>query len=1724
MSKEKTILGTTKKLGINYISQAVGDQAYNIVGNNTITSNNKFYLDTNNINYKRIIYQDGSASDIELNTEALVKYIKQSSSLIVGATFKTNIPPIRQTRGHYGITYNLKFLDNTSNQQIIRSYTVDEDDMTDNPYRLIYETRQYKIFDIDGPNFIGIESIQIFNSDFPNAKGTETSAPLVEGDVEITKLKIVGAVRMTESEINGIAITFYTPQGLYFMANAPAGSVKTITAQVRIKGKLVSAAQNIPFYWGMENVNITSKSEYYNKYLGKGWKCLNKGNVISQGTQTTNPTIEWVPSGDTFILKLSDATARNNRFKVAIVYDNSVITKEINIQNLGALIPDITIQSNTGTQFYYDIGHPTLTCKINGNEYTEGYTYYWAYQDNSGGIESLPQTTELNTQYQEILEELNDLKHDIEIGSKFINSQKEHLEILEERIKQFDFIQRVDKNKIYDVQINNITKLGIFKCSVYNQNNGNYLGTASITLTNTLEGEGFYSLIINNGAATYQYNENGIAPNNKSLDIQQQIQGLSFTIYDNLGNEIDNNIILNDRENCKIRWYFPIKQTMLIDQNTESSGTDPTLTYIYYDDRVNLVYGIAQKYDIKKQRNQIKLTVDYKGMHLVAETNFTFAKQGQPGTNGTQYLVKLVPNTSMNNPPLWPMITKAGDSYFLNYQIRGTASEQIIGTYTSYQFLKAQLWRNGQPVWEGLSIDDLAKDNLTNPTAIKWEILANKYNSSSSDISAFSVTNANTGRIEYHGDDISETSIKNPYANIIKCSITWQNKTYYGTLPFITAWTINNNYRINLKDYTGWRYAIYTSDGILPQYDNSHPFEFTMLENIYNDQEDSYFWEDISLVKGEHAVNFNPPLSMGAPSPAQSKKLIEILGIKIKKEKIPDIPIAFPSSWTTGNTDFFLSNRVIPKGTFIKNIKIGTKISNNGTILFINDDNVIVHKYIVFCTANRWTNFELNLMANENLRLVVSARALYTTTSVADDAAFNTDGLWASQQTNIEIGDVMTFTQTSSYKFEIAIQWETETDGDEDPDSVYRKDCEKNQWQARPISRYDGVCVNAAIAQICKNNSGNEIGRIRIPIHFLLNKYGLAHINEWDGNSIQIDQEGGFILSPQMGAGSKNSNNQFTGVLMGEVKDANKTNTDIGLLGYSNGDRTFFLNSQNGSALFGKSESAQITIDPSASRAMIYSGNFWESYNENGLPSNYTYRDSNYKPSGNAKKDSSGSIIGGGMIIDLTTPQIYFGNGNFYVTDTGHIHAAGGGNIAGWEIGTQKIYESGSLKETRSVLYSNIGKSNGRITLDAGIIDISTGKVTGPGKIYSHSHDTLMSDANKGFYLSYDGLSIGSKAKLTDDGTMYLGNGAVTKGGVSGQTGGYYWTINADSSRAYISYGGDSSYVNADTTSNHPAKVYLGTDGLSIGRKFSVTNQGNLKAYSGEIGGWEIGTTTLTGGTGSTSSGNRKNYLTLNKNGSISGGKTYAWSITQDGLATFNNANISGIINAGSGSIAGWTFNSDELYKNIDNKKIAIRGNLTTTNNKFFYIQDDWWYPFYVSKEGKMRATSLYCTDSSETTCTVDICGGRFNTFYPLWIGFNSSYGIGISSQVVSITNQDGWAQFGTSGVRGSNFSYVEEDYSSDKELKININDLNPSLAKQLHPVSFNFIQKQEETRYGFIAQEVQKIMPSLVKRKANGYLGLKYQDLIAPLYALVQQQQKTIEDLELRLSKLERG
>lgn len=95
---------------------------------------------------------------------------------------------------------------------------------------------------------------------------------------------------------------------------------------------------------------------------------------------------------------------------------------------------------------------------------------------------------------------------------------------------------------------------------------------------------------------------------------------------------------------------------------------------------------------------------------------------------------------------------------------------------------------------------------------------------------------------------------------------------------------------------------------------------------------------------------------------------------------------------------------------------------------------------------------------------------------------------------------------------------------------------------------------------------------------------------------------------------------------------------------------------------------------------------------------------------------------------------------------------------------------------------------------------------------------------------------------------------------------------------------------------------------------------------------------------------------------------------------------------------------------------------------------------------------------------------------------------------------------------------------SSDLRLKKNITPIDEAIAVKIIPVSFSFIGEQDNIRhYGFIAQDVEKVIPDAVSKSENGYLSVSYFELIAPTLALAQSNNKTIKQLEKVIHSLER-
>ena len=105
--------------------------------------------------------------------------------------------------------------------------------------------------------------------------------------------------------------------------------------------------------------------------------------------------------------------------------------------------------------------------------------------------------------------------------------------------------------------------------------------------------------------------------------------------------------------------------------------------------------------------------------------------------------------------------------------------------------------------------------------------------------------------------------------------------------------------------------------------------------------------------------------------------------------------------------------------------------------------------------------------------------------------------------------------------------------------------------------------------------------------------------------------------------------------------------------------------------------------------------------------------------------------------------------------------------------------------------------------------------------------------------------------------------------------------------------------------------------------------------------------------------------------------------------------------------------------------------------------------------------------------------------------------------------------------------SYVT---TSDKRLKKNVNKLDDAVSKlmKLNPVSYSKKTTLSDNQYsiyenGFIAQELQKIMPKLVLEGSdeNKLLSINYVALIPVLTKAIQEQQEQIELLKEEIKTL---
>ena len=736
----KTILGSVTKMGSDYIDVTDEKDQYEIIGNNICQQDKEFKLSTYQTAVKVLYDVEASVDELGLSEFDAGEYLSSATYLMLTASIKTSIAASQRYLGNYGLLVEAEFKDNAGTDTIVsKNYILDVNVMTGNPYKYIQTSPQYNFYIANGANFKRFTKISLFVKDFPEQKKSEEILP-EDYDITISNIGIYAA-KKNEADNNGYSVSFSIPQGLYF--NEKQTDDKHIIAIAKAKNVALTAeSASMSYYWFIQDNSIGLDSPDYCLYGGRGWKCLNQYNTLSNDPITR----EWLPASAEYVLSFDDAKLYDNQLKVVILYNDVTLSNTISIKNYAAK-HQISIDSDT-TQFYFDNGSTKLTCNVTNAEGL-ALTYHWVKYEPDGS------STVIDTNINSI-----------------------------------------------QVNASDIVESAKYECTVYYEDE--LYGTAAITLYNSLTMEGSYHIEIENGTQVFKYNEDGVSPASSSLAQPQKLKDLKIILYDNLGNQIGDSIV----SQCPIEWKVPTTNSMLNVANINSDITiEKNENYDLYKNNVSLKMGIASIYNYNNTNNNIEARLVYNGIRLTASTNFIFIKEGEIGSNGTNIVCRIIPDTIDNNYSFPVCIYFKDQHIYPNFN-------SISGNIPKF---KALLFENGE---------EITYDK------VEWSFLTNNYGRTSAGIKIedptfYSVDS--TGKVSCR-----LTSDEEP-ANILQAKVTYKDNIYYATLPLVTI-ELKSNYDAVLSN--GFYYAEYNNSGNNAKYDSSTPFKFTILDNN----------KDISLV------------------------------------------------------------------------------------------------------------------------------------------------------------------------------------------------------------------------------------------------------------------------------------------------------------------------------------------------------------------------------------------------------------------------------------------------------------------------------------------------------------------------------------------------------------------------------------------------------------------------------------------------------------------------------------------------------------------------------------------------------------------------------------------------------------------------------------------------------------------------------------------------------------
>ena len=782
-TKKKIIVGKSQALeddqNISFVASALSD--YNLLGKNAI-SDPKSILPVEMCSYLKenyeLLYQydpEGSytADFLAIDAQELENGLKEAEALLIEASFQTRLPKEHRLSktGVYGLQFVLAFadrdnVDEEGNATVkYLSYTIDNNNMTGNPYLFTSWSDQYAIYPIDTENFLYIDSILAFGHDFVE-QDDRVNAELWGEDIFIKDLEIYGLKQITA--VSGdYKLSLSMPQGSTF---------KSILADdfLQVVGKVTQLSTILSdgtmFYWFAEDNRVTAASEDYQMYGGSGWRYLkDKGNNY------------------TFTTLGNENKAYENRYLCVAVYKENIILKEYFTLYNEAAKRDLSISSSLGIKFSFDRGTPTLTCLINGK--SEGFELGEpnAHQDNWfrfiwSKVDSYGQTIIFN-QTKEELQAAYDQGIADGIGYAALSA-------LRAEILAMEGVEFTPGKNTLTYPVKGIDGNATFKCSVYLRDtelgDEYYIGTAEIVLQNEDASTPYdYYIIIENGDQVFQYSESGVSPDDERYTDPLEIKPLTCHFYDPAGLEVNKNTY-------EIKWRVPLESTMIVTPK-EGMEFNPATEKIEWCISENYPVDIASDYDYQALNNQVQAIVTYQGQEYTEYTQFLFTKIGENGTNGTDMVAKISPTSDDN----------ILDSELLTLELKDGQPEQWnTGQAYGSQVLKFNLYQRNE------SLNILDKD-------VAWSISGGISGSTRS-----KYMSVDDGRVYWKDTaDSDKAMFRN---QIVKASTRLDGFDYYAFYPVpVIDYKGDIGYKVKIDSVHTLKSITYNADGRNPLYNKN---------------------------------------------------------------------------------------------------------------------------------------------------------------------------------------------------------------------------------------------------------------------------------------------------------------------------------------------------------------------------------------------------------------------------------------------------------------------------------------------------------------------------------------------------------------------------------------------------------------------------------------------------------------------------------------------------------------------------------------------------------------------------------------------------------------------------------------------------------------------------------------------------------------------------------------